>query len=67
MNLLIIYAHPNSKSLNASIRGAFVAGAKDAGHITHVIDLYAENFDPVLRTPEKHGEESELIRCIRGA
>jgi len=62
MNLLIIYAHPNPKSLNNSIKEAFLEGTKEAGHITHVIDLYHEHFDPVLRTPEKHGEESELIR-----
>ena len=62
MNILVIYAHPNSKSLNHSIKDAFLEGSKEAGHITHVLDLYADGFDPVLRTPEKHGEESEAIR-----
>jgi NAD(P)H dehydrogenase (quinone) len=62
MKILVIYAHPNPKSLNHAIKESFLEGAKEAGHITHVIDLYKENFDPVLRTPEKHGEESELVR-----
>jgi NAD(P)H dehydrogenase (quinone) len=62
MNLLVIYAHPNPTSLNHAIKESFLEGAKEAGHIPHVIDLYLEHFDPVLRTPEKHGEESEIVK-----
>lgn len=59
MNLLVIYAHPNKESLSHAIKEAFLEGAKQAGHIVHVCDLYEEHFDPVLRVFEKHGHESE--------
>jgi NAD(P)H dehydrogenase (quinone) len=62
MNFLVIYAHPNPQSLNASIKDAFLEGAKEAGHTTTVLDLYAEGFDPVLRTPELHGEQSAVVK-----
>lgn len=62
MNLLVIYAHPNPKSLNAAAKDAFLQGAKEAGHVTHLIDLYQENFDPVLRTPEGSGENGEIVK-----
>lgn len=62
MNLFIVYAHPSPTSFNASIRDAFVAGAKEGGHIPHILDLYAEKFDPILRMPEKNEEEKEIVK-----
>ncbi len=62
MNILVIYAHPSPKSLNHAIKESFLEGAKEAGHIVHVCDLYQENFDPVLRIFEKHGHEDEGTR-----
>lgn len=52
MNALIVLCHPERKSLN----GAIAARVRDAlvenGVPTHVRDLYAEGFDPVL-SPEE--------------
>ena len=49
MNILVIFAHPYNKSLNYAIYQRTLAALEKNGHdvITH--DLYAENFDPVLK------------------
>lgn len=49
MRVLTVYAHPNPQSFCAALLSRFVEGLKDAGHDTDVIDLYAEDFDPVYR------------------
>jgi NAD(P)H dehydrogenase (quinone) len=48
MNVLIVYAHPNPKSLNAAILKEVERGLQEAGHLYTVIDLYQDNFQPVL-------------------
>ena len=48
MNVLIIYAHPNPNSFNHSILEKLEQGLKDWNHTFRVIDLYADNFNPVL-------------------
>ena len=49
MNVLVIFAHPYNKSLNYAIYQRTLDALKKNGHdvITH--DLYAEDFDPVLK------------------
>ncbi len=49
MNVLTVYAHPNPKSFCHAVLQKFAAGLEDAGHANEIIDLYGENFDPVLR------------------
>ena len=53
MNVLIIYSHPNETSYNASI---FQTVQKHLApeHRVKIVDLYKENFDPVLRFDERH-------------
>lgn len=41
MNVLIVYAHPEPRSLNAALRDVAVAALSDAGHTVQVSDLYA--------------------------
>lgn len=53
MRILLIYCHPNPESFTAAIRDAAVAGLKRAGHDVRVVDLHAENFDPVMRRAER--------------
>ncbi|MGT2949233.1 NAD(P)H-dependent oxidoreductase [Streptococcus devriesei] len=52
MNTLIVYAHPNPKSFNAEILKTVQTNLSKA-HTVKTIDLYAENFDPILRFDEK--------------
>lgn len=73
MKHLIVYAHFNSSSLNASIKDAYVKGLKSKGHEVIVRDLYEMKFNPVLsqediasnyagKLPEDIQREQEYIR-----
>ena len=48
MNVLIIHTHPNPNSFNHAILEQVEQGLKDGNHSYTVIDLYADNFNPVL-------------------
>ncbi|SFB61887.1 NAD(P)H dehydrogenase (quinone) [Cohnella sp. OV330] len=50
MKLLVIYAHPNHRSLNYAFLQEIVRGSGENAAIEEieVLDLYAEGFDPVL-------------------
>lgn len=49
MKVLIIYAHPDPESFNHAILEQIKCGLKNGNHEVQIIDLYAENFNPVLR------------------
>jgi putative NADPH-quinone reductase len=44
----IIFGHPNRESLNGAVLNALTAGLAKAGENYHLIDLYADKFDPVM-------------------
>jgi NAD(P)H dehydrogenase (quinone) len=48
MRVLIVYAHPNPKSLAHAALEQVKKGFLDAGHSVNTLDLYAEKFNPVL-------------------
>ncbi len=50
MKVLIVYAHPNSKSFCHAVLERFQNGLKEAGHTSEVIDLYKIHFNPVFNT-----------------
>ncbi|NRD77096.1 NAD(P)H-dependent oxidoreductase [Bacillus sp. BRMEA1] len=52
MKHLIIYAHPHKESLNRSILETTVNTLKKNGHEVVVRDLYALNFQPVLKAED---------------
>ncbi len=52
MKILTVYAHSNPKSFCHAVLEQFRAGLKDAGHENDVVDLYAINFDPVIRAQD---------------
>lgn len=56
MKVLVIYAHPSSKSFNHALVESFIEGLKKAKHEYEVIDLYKERFNPVLNDVESHGD-----------
>ena len=49
MKYLVVYAHPNQKSFNHAIKEAVVEELSIAGKETSVRDLYALDFNPVLK------------------
>lgn len=48
MNVLIVYAHPNTNSFNHAILDQVKRGLEDGRHVFNIIDLYEDNFNPVL-------------------
>lgn len=50
MRVLMVYAHPNPNSFNHALVEHCQQGLIAAGHEVRLKDLYAENFDPVLRS-----------------
>jgi NAD(P)H dehydrogenase (quinone) len=48
MRILYIYCHPLPESFHAAIRTKALDALAKAGHQVDLLDLYAENFNPVL-------------------
>lgn len=53
MKILIIYTHPNHQSFNGAILKQ-VQNNLSKTHTVKTLDLYAEQFDPVLQFDENH-------------
>lgn len=69
MNILIIYAHPSPSSFNAAILEHVQKGLQGTNHSVTLLDLYKEQFDPVLVFNEEkkrrdllHEEETKRYR-----
>lgn len=52
MKQLIVYVHPDSKSFCHAIKDAYVEALQAQGKEVRIRDLYAEDFNPVLRYRE---------------
>ncbi len=61
MRVLYVYCHPLDDSFHAAIRKEVLAGLKQAGHTTDLLDLYAEGFDPVL-SAERRRDYHDPVR-----
>lgn len=48
MNVLIVFAHPEQKSLNAALRDVAIAQLEADGHTVQLSDLYAQNWKAVV-------------------
>ncbi|TAK75754.1 MAG: flavodoxin family protein [Aquabacterium sp.] len=48
MKVLIVYAHPERRSLNGSLNDFMIGRLRDAGHEVQVSDLYAMRWKPQL-------------------
>lgn len=48
MNVLIVHAHPEPRSLNGSLKDHAVAHLQRQGHAVQVSDLYAMGFNPLV-------------------
>lgn len=48
MQIVAVFAHPSPKSFNRSLLDALLEVSSAKGHSCTVLDLYAENFNPVL-------------------
>ncbi|MFD2616505.1 NAD(P)H-dependent oxidoreductase [Terrilactibacillus laevilacticus] len=48
MNILIVYAHPNKQSLSYATLQSVLRGLEESAHSHTIIDLYEDQFNPVL-------------------
>ncbi|MGD9913398.1 MAG: NAD(P)H-dependent oxidoreductase [Rhizobiaceae bacterium] len=53
MRVLLVYCHPVPDSFNAAVRDTAIEALTQRGWEVRVSDLYAENFDPVMREDER--------------
>lgn len=65
MNILVILAHPYNKSLNYAIYERVIDTLKANNHTVIAHDLYAENFDPVLKGNEVMTDNPPTDKVIR--
>ena len=59
---LIIYAHPDEKSFNRAILQSVISVFQNHKEEFQVIDLYKENFNPVLSMEELKGKISDEVK-----
>lgn len=53
MRTVVVYCHPNPDSFSGALYGAAVDTLTAGGHTLRCLDLYAENFQPVLTREER--------------
>lgn len=61
MKHLIIYAHPNQESLNATLMQTVINTLKVQNHDVIVRDLYSLDFDPVLSLEDMKGQRQGMV------
>ena len=59
MKLLVVYSHPVPESFNAAIRDAALETLRQNGHDVKLLDLYAEDFDPIMCAQERRDYHTE--------
>lgn len=62
MKTLIVYAHPEPKSLNSSLKDLAVSTLATAGHEVQVSDLYAMNWKPLVNAADYGPAASSPLR-----
>jgi putative NADPH-quinone reductase len=53
MRALVVHAHPVAESFNRSLNQLVCATLQQCGHEVRNLDLYAENFEPVMKADER--------------
>jgi len=65
MKHLIVFAHPNTHSLNAQLKNALVEHLQHLNHIVQVRDLYQINFNPVLSFEDiKRQRQGQVVQEV---
>ncbi|UTR06087.1 NAD(P)H oxidoreductase [Alkalihalobacillus sp. LMS6] len=59
MRIRLIVAHPRKEALTMKVAERFTNGAEEKGHIVDVVDLYREEFNPVLFEKDEPDFESK--------
>lgn len=53
MKSLVVYCHPCADSFSAAMKQTVLSALTASGHEVRLIDLYDEEFDPVMSDPER--------------
>ncbi|MFJ8686526.1 NAD(P)H-dependent oxidoreductase [Micromonospora wenchangensis] len=64
MKTLIVYAHPEPRSLNGSLKDVAVSTLEAAGHEVRVSDLYAMNWKAVVDAADFGGYATDPLRVV---
>jgi hypothetical protein len=56
---LVVVSHPDAASFNHAIARDSAVVLEALGFTTHLCDLYADNFDPVITKGEVRGQRTE--------
>lgn len=59
MNVLLVYAHPEPRSLNGSLKDFSVERLQDAGHAVRVSDLYAMKWKALLDADDSTDRQTD--------
>ncbi|WP_040796560.1 NAD(P)H-dependent oxidoreductase [Nocardia higoensis] len=65
MKTLIVYAHPEPKSLNSSLKDLAVSTLATAGHEVRVSDLYAMNWKAVIDAADYGPDASSPLQVVQ--
>jgi NAD(P)H dehydrogenase (quinone) len=61
MKILLVYCHPNPESFTAAVKATALEALTRAGHTVDVLDLYAEDFEPVMSRAERENYHTPSI------
>lgn len=64
MKTLIVYAHPEPRSLNGALKDLAVSTLEAAGHDVRVSDLYAMNWKPVVDATDFGEHATDPLRVV---
>ncbi|QIB33294.1 NAD(P)H-dependent oxidoreductase [Ancylobacter pratisalsi] len=64
MRALVVYCHPVEKSFNAAVRDAVLRGLEKGGHEVDLLDLYAEDFNPILSRQERLDYHQPVVNAL---
>lgn len=64
MKTLVVYAHPEPRSLNGTLKDLAVSTLEAAGHEVRVSDLYAMNWKAVVDAADFGAHTTDLLRVI---
>lgn len=67
MRVLWVFAHPEPRSLNGSLRDTGVRALQEEGHSVRHSDLYAMQWDPVVRAADYGNDPAERLRVTAAA
>ena len=58
MRALVLLAHPDPQSFSAALAAAALRGLAAGGHEARLVDLYAQDFDPVMTRADRLAYET---------